>query len=83
MPVFTDQHSHMKGLDAQVVAAAHRRDLEVQHRHGVRFLYYWYNYHERSFYCHFEAPSKESAEAVYREAHGLIADRITEVVHGD
>ena len=83
MPVFTDQHRHVEGLNAQTAADAHRRDLEIQDRHQVRFLYYWYNDHERSFYCHFEAPSKEAAEAVHREAHGLIADSITEVMHGD
>jgi hypothetical protein len=29
-----------------------------------------------------EAPSKEAAEAVHREAHGLVADEITEVHEG-
>jgi hypothetical protein len=29
-----------------------------------------------------EAPSKEAAESVHREAHGLLADEITEVKEG-
>ena len=29
-----------------------------------------------------EAPDKETAETVHREAHGLLADEITEVEEG-
>lgn len=30
-----------------------------------------------------EAPSKEAADAVHREAHGLVADEIIEVKEGE
>jgi Protein of unknown function (DUF4242) len=33
-------------------------------------------------FCLAEAPDKEAAEAVHREAHGLLADEITEVEEG-
>jgi hypothetical protein len=29
-----------------------------------------------------EVPSKEAAEAIHREAHGLVADKIVEVKEG-
>jgi hypothetical protein len=33
-------------------------------------------------YCLVDAPNKEAAAAVHREAHGLLADEITEVREG-
>jgi hypothetical protein len=33
-------------------------------------------------FCLIEAPSEEAAEAVHREAHGLMADEIVEVKEG-
>ena len=34
-------------------------------------------------YCLVHAPSKDAANAVHREAHGLIADELVEVWEGD
>jgi len=33
-------------------------------------------------FCLADAPNKEAAETVHREAHGLMADEITEVEEG-
>ena len=82
MPVFIDEHRKMEGLTAEAVIDAHRRDLAVQDRHGVRYLNYWFNADDGSVYCHFAAPNMEAGEAVHREAHGLTADKITEVTQG-
>lgn len=35
-----------------------------------------------SYFCLSEAPSKEAADAVHREGHGLVADEIIEVKRG-
>jgi hypothetical protein len=43
---------------------------------------YWYDEGTGRVFCLCEAPSKEAAEAVHREAHGLLADEITEVKEG-
>jgi hypothetical protein len=82
MPLYMDIHRNVEGLSEQAVAGAHARDLEVQKKHGVRYLKYWFNEGERRVYCLVEAPSKEAAEAVHREAHGLVADEIVEVREG-
>ena len=37
---------------------------------------------EGEVFCLFDAPSAEAAEAVHREAHGLLADEIVEVEEG-
>jgi hypothetical protein len=82
MPLFMDVHNKVDGLTAQAVAEAHRRDLEVQGKSGVQYLKYWFNDQTGRVYCLVEAPSKEAADAVHREAHGLVADEIMEVKEG-
>jgi hypothetical protein len=80
MPVYIDVHQNLEeGITPQVVADAHARDVEVERKHGVRYVQYWFHEEARRLYCLVEAPSKEAAEAVHREAHGLVADEILEV----
>ena len=82
MPLFMDEHEKVEGLTAQAVAGAHQKDLETQGRYGVNYRQYWFNEQEGKVYCLVEAPDKEAAERVHREAHGLVADEITEVKEG-
>ena len=82
MPQYMDIHRNVEGLTAQGVAEAHQKDLQVQEKYGVKCLHYWYNEDEGTIFCHFEAPSKEAADAVHREAHGLTADEIIEGKQG-
>lgn len=82
MPLYMDVHKNVQGLTADAVAGAHQKDLEVQDKHGVKYLRYWFNEQDGTVFCLCEAPSKEAAEAVHREAHGLLADEIIEVQEG-
>ena len=82
MPLFMDIHEHVDGLTADAVADAHEKDLEVQQRHDVKYLKYWFNEGTGKVFCLCDAPSREAAEAVHREAHGLVADSIVEVKEG-
>lgn len=82
MPLFMDKHRKVEGLTTQAVAEAHRQDLEIQHKYGVSYQRYWFNEGSGEVFCLVEAPNKEAAEAVHREAHGLVADEITEVQEG-
>lgn len=82
MPVYMDIHKGVQGLTAEAVAGAHQKDREVQERYGVTYRKYWFNETDGTVFCLCEAPSKEAAEAVHREAHGLIADEIIEVKAG-
>ncbi len=82
MALYMDTHKAVPGLTADAVAGAHQRDLEVQEKHGVSYLKYWFNEGEGTVYCLCEAPNKEAAVAVHREAHGLVADEIVEVKEG-
>lgn len=82
MPLYMDVHKSVNGLSAKAVADAHAADLKVQEKHGVKFLKYWFNEEDGTIFCLSEAPSKEAADAVHREAHGLVADEIIEVKEG-
>ncbi len=82
MPLYMDVHEHVEGLTAEAVAQAHQADLKVQEKYGVNYLQYWYDEGTGKVFCLVEAPNKEAAEAVHREAHGVVADSITEVKEG-
>jgi hypothetical protein len=82
MALFIDKHQHIEGLTPEAVAQAHQRDLDVGEKHGVTYRQYWFNEDTGTVFCLVEAPSKEAAEAVHREAHGLLADEIVEVREG-
>lgn len=82
MPLFMDIHRGVEGLTAEAVADAHRKDLAVQKRHGVDYRRYWFNAESGEVFCLVEAPDRNAAETVHREAHGLVADEIIEVREG-
>lgn len=83
MPLFMDVHENLpEGATLQDVIGAHEADVKIQQDHGVRYLKYWFSAETGKVFCLADAPSAEAAEAVHREAHGLLADRIFEVVEG-
>jgi hypothetical protein len=82
MPLYLDVHDKIEGLTGDAVKGAHQKDLQVQHKHNVNYIRYWYDEGTGKVFCLVEAPSKEAAAAVHREAHGLLADEIIEVKEG-
>jgi hypothetical protein len=70
------------GISKQGLEEAHKKDVEVQGRHGVKFIDYWYSEEQRAVFCLCDAPNKAAAEAVHREAHGDEADEVIEVQRG-
>jgi class 3 adenylate cyclase len=78
MPIFLDRHD-LSGLTAADIAEAHRKDLEVQHRYGVRFLTYWFDEARGNGFCLIDAPDIETAMRVHDEAHGDVAKDVIEV----
>ena len=82
MPRFIDIHEHVEGLTTEAVEKAHQADLETQEKYNVKYLRYWYDTGTSQVFCLIDAPDKEAAEAVHREAHGLVADLIVEVTEG-
>jgi class 3 adenylate cyclase len=78
MPIFLDRHD-LRGLTAADIAEAHRKDLEVQERYGVRFLTYWFDEVRGTGFCLIDAPDIQTAMRVHDEAHGDIAKDVIEV----
>jgi hypothetical protein len=77
-----DIHNHVEGLTADAVAGAHEADLKTQEKYDVKYLRYWFDEGSGKVFCLIEAPNKEAAIAVHREAHGLLADELIEVREG-
>ncbi|MGZ8694005.1 MAG: DUF4242 domain-containing protein [Gaiellaceae bacterium] len=77
-----DMHTIDGGVSLDDVAEAHRRDLEVQGKHGVDYKAYWVDESSGKVFCLVEAPNAEAAHQVHAEAHGLVADDIWEVQQG-
>jgi len=48
----------------------------------VTYHKYWFDEGSGRAFCLVEAPDRESATAVHREAHGLVADELIEVQEG-
>jgi hypothetical protein len=78
MPIFMDRHE-MRGVTAENVADAHRRDLEIQDKYGVNFLAYWYDAARGTGFCLVEAPDATTAAQCHRDAHGNIPSEIIPV----
>ncbi len=83
MPLFMDVHNHIEGLTADAAEKAHQADLKAQAKYGVDYRQYWFDEETGKVFCLIEAPSKEAAIAVHREAHGLVADDLIEVKEGE
>lgn len=77
-----DIHHKVDGLMADAVKQAHEADIQTQGKNGVTYLKYWFDEGSGKVFCLVEAPNKEAAARVHREAHGLEADEIIEVQEG-
>jgi class 3 adenylate cyclase len=73
-----DRHD-MRDATAEHVAEAHRRDLEIQGKYGVKFMTYWYDQERGTGFCLVDAPDSATAAHVHREAHGMIPSDIIPV----
>jgi uncharacterized protein YcfL len=58
------------------------RYANIKKKYGVKYQKYWYDDKNGKVFCLVDAPNKEAAIAVHREAHGLVADEIIEVREG-
>jgi len=82
MPLYMDIHHNVEGLTAGAVMHAHEVDVRTQAKYGVQYLKYWFDEGSGKVFCLAQAPNKEAAATVHRQAHGLEADEIIEVQEG-
>jgi hypothetical protein len=81
MPTYMDVHD-IPGVKAEDVVGAHEADLKVQGQYGVNYMHYWVDEKDGKVFCLADAPDKETAARVHREAHGLEAHDLYEVQQG-
>jgi hypothetical protein len=79
MPRFLDMHTGIYDATPAQLAETHAKDVALQAKYGVRYIKYFYDAATGKIFCLSEAPSKEAALAVHREAHGMMPDDIFEV----
>ena len=83
MPLYMDVHNTIPAAaDKAALEEAHAADMRVQAKYSARYINYWFDEERRKVFCLVEAPDIDSANAVHREAHGLVADEIYQVVQG-
>jgi DNA-binding CsgD family transcriptional regulator len=68
---------YIEGLIADALAQAHAADLEIREKYSVMYLRYCFDETSDMILCLVEAPNKEAAIVIHREAHDLVADEIT------
>jgi hypothetical protein len=61
VPIFMDRHD-LRGLKADDVAEAHRRDVDIQDRHGVKYMAYWFDENNGAAFCLVHAPDPATAD---------------------
>jgi hypothetical protein len=81
MPTYMDMHD-IPGVKAEDVAGAHEADVRVQGKYGVNYKQYWVDEEAGKVFCLVDAPDRETATRVHREAHGLEAHTLYEVEQG-
>jgi class 3 adenylate cyclase len=78
MPMYMDRHE-VEEVALADLYAVHLLDLQVQEKYHVRYLTYWVDQERGHVFCLVDAPTKEAAQAVHAEAHGLVGSEIIEV----
>ncbi len=81
MATFLDVHD-LPGVTAADVVGAHEADVRIQAKYGVDYKHYWVDEEAGKVFCLVEAPDRETAARVHREAHGLEAHTLHEVQQG-
>ena len=81
MATFMDIHD-LPGVKAADVVGAHEADVRVGPRFGVDYKHYWVDEEAGKVFCLVDAPDRETATRVHREAHGLTAHTLHQVEQG-
>jgi class 3 adenylate cyclase len=82
MPLFMDRHD-LPGVTAEEVAQAHLTDIQIESKHDVQFLAYWFDADHAQVFCLARAARPEDMAAVHRDGHGLVPNEIIAVSEDD
>ena len=73
MPLFLDIHKGEEGMTAEAIEEAHRKDLAIQEKYGVKYLRYWYDLSSGRAFCLWYFLMKRLPPISHREAPVLLA----------
>jgi hypothetical protein len=82
LPTYMDIHDIRGGVRTSDVACAHEADVRLQATYGVNYRHYWVDEKAGMVFCLVDAPDRQSADRVHREAHGRVATILFEVEQG-
>jgi hypothetical protein len=81
MPTYLDIHD-APGVKAADLVPIDEADVKVQGEFGVNYRHYWVDEADGTVFCLVDAPDKDMAARVHRQAHGLEAHTLFEVEQG-
>ena len=79
MPIYMDIHDTTEAK-TEDIALAHQMDLALQDDFNCKFVYFWHDIPNRTGFCVYEAPDKESVIKLHNKAHNpILPNQIIEV----
>jgi AraC-like DNA-binding protein len=78
MPIYMDVHN-VPGVEAGDVAAAHQKDMQIQHDFHCNCITYWIDIKRNTVFCLIDAPDMDAVQEMHRSSHGLVPHKIIEV----
>ncbi|WP_394252648.1 nickel-binding protein [Vibrio profundi] len=78
MPLYMDRH-FSENPTREAIELAHKKDLDLQDKYGVKFVTYWFDEVRGTTFCLVEAESEAVIKKVHKEAHGDIPGEIIPV----
>lgn len=78
MPIYMDRH-FVEGATQHAISHAHEKDIEIQGKHGIQFMTYWFDEARCTAFCLVDAPNKTAIQNAHNEAHGMVPHEIIEV----
>ncbi|WP_394126107.1 nickel-binding protein [Vibrio hepatarius] len=78
MPLFMDRH-FSENPTREAIELAHKKDLDIQDKYGVKFVTYWFDEMRGTTFCLVEAEDESVIRKVHQEAHGDIPGEIIPV----
>lgn len=81
---YLDIHDFGPGkVTAADVEKAHQKDLAVQRKYGVNFIYYWIDEEKGLVFCLSQADDLPSVIQAHKEAHGLLPQSVVTLKEGE
>ena len=81
--MYIDVHHLGAGkVTAKLVDEAHKKDLAIQKKYGVKILKYWFDETKGDVYCLSTAENTESILKTHGDAHGLLPAEFYQVTEG-